>query len=205
MRKLMILLVLASVTPVTAQTVEVPAVAPWARAVKAAVDEADSYRADLRNLYAPAGYRMIWTRNGQPTPQAQAMLELFATAAAKGLDPADYALPPATDDAHFDVALSAAAMHYVSDLHRGRIDPRTVGFDLDVNSRRLYLPAVMTNLSVSPNVPVVPVPIKTQSTLSNSRTISAAVFSAWAFLFATFAYWLSQIAFGFDFRISSIV
>src|SRR5262249_8720807 len=62
---------------------------------------------------------------------------------------ADYALPPATDESHFDVALTAAAMHYLSDLHTGRIDPRGLGFDLDVASRRLYLPAVLTNITVS--------------------------------------------------------
>src|SRR5205823_1049893 len=147
MRKLMILMVLASVTRITAQIVELPPATPAARQVKAAVDDSDlgDLRADVRNFYAPAGYRLAWTRSGQPTPQARSLVAIFAAAADKGLDPADYALPHTGDDAHFDVAMTAAAMQYASDLHQGRVDPRDLGFDLDVDARRLYLPALMTS------------------------------------------------------------
>jgi murein L,D-transpeptidase YcbB/YkuD len=151
MRKLMILMVLASVTQITAQTIEVPPATPAARLVKMAVDDSNlgAYRAEVRNFYAPAGYRPVWSRNGQPTAQARALMALFAAATDKGLNPADYVLPPATDQAHFDVNLTVAAMHYASDLHQGRIDPRDLGFDLDVTSRRIYLPALLTNISQS--------------------------------------------------------
>ena len=151
MRKLMILMVLASVTRITAQIVELPPATPAARQVKGAVDDSDlgDLRADVRNFYAPAGYRLAWTRSGQPTAQARSLVAIFAAAADKGLDPADYALPHTGDDAHFDVAMTAAAMQYASDLHQGRVDPRDLGFDLDVDARRLYLPALMTSLSQS--------------------------------------------------------
>jgi murein L,D-transpeptidase YcbB/YkuD len=153
MRKLMISMVLASVTQITAQTVEVSPATPAARLVKAAIDESNlsTHGADVRNFYAPAGYRPVWIRNGQPTAQARVLLVAFAAAADKGLNPADYALPPAGDEAHFDVALTAAAIQYASDLHQGRIDPRDLGFDLNVDSRRVYLPALLTNISQSPD------------------------------------------------------
>src|SRR5438477_7843059 len=95
MRKLMILMAVVSVTEITAQTVEVSPTTPAARLVKTAVDDSDlgDLRADVRNLYAPAAYRLAWTRNDQPSAQARALQVLFAAAAEKGLDPADYALP----------------------------------------------------------------------------------------------------------------
>jgi murein L,D-transpeptidase YcbB/YkuD len=153
MRKLMILLAFGSVMPLTAQTVEVPPATPTARAIKAAIDDTDlgGYGADVRNFYAPAGYRLAWSQNGQPTGQARAVIALFVGAFDKGLDPADYALASTKEEARFDVAITAAAMRYASDLHDGRLDPRTIGFDLNVNARRLYLPALIAAVSQSNN------------------------------------------------------
>src|SRR5262249_7277932 len=134
-----------------------------------------AYRADVRNFYAPAGYRPVWSRERQPTPQARALVALLANAAEKGLNPADYALPPSADEAHFDVALTAAAMHYASDVHQGRIDPRDLGFDLDVTSRRLYLPALLTNISQSPNPAAILASVEPQN--DNYRGLLAALTS----------------------------
>jgi murein L,D-transpeptidase YcbB/YkuD len=171
----MILMVLASVTDITAQTVEVPPATPAARQIKAALDAADlaDLRADLRNFYAPAGYRPAWTANGQPTAQARALMAIFARAAEKGLDPADYALPHTTDEAHFDLAMTAAAMQYASDLHQGRIDPRDLGFDLDADARRLYLPALMITLSRSADPAAVLASVEPKS--ENYRGLVAAL------------------------------
>jgi murein L,D-transpeptidase YcbB/YkuD len=151
MRKLMISMVLVVVMPVTAQVVEVLPATAAARQIKTAIDDSNlgARRADVRSFYAAAGYRAAWSRNGQRTAQARVILTALGTAAEKGLDPADYVLTLATDEAHFDVALTAAAMHYAADLHSGRVDPRGLGFDLDVAARRLYLPALMTSLSLS--------------------------------------------------------
>jgi len=153
MRKLMILLAFGSVASLLAQTVEVPPATPSARAIKSAIDESPlgGYHADVRNFYAPAAYRLAWSQNGQPTAQARAVIALFVGASEKGLDPADYALASTKDEARFDVAMTAAAMRYASDLHDGRLDPRTIGFDLNVNARRLYLPALITAVSQSNN------------------------------------------------------
>ena len=175
MRKLMILMVLVSVTEITAQTVEVLPATPIARQIKTAVDDSDlgDLRAEVRNFYAPAGYRPVWTRNGQPTAQAHALVAIFAAAAEKGLDPADYALPQTNDDAHFDVAMTAAAMQYASDLHQGRVDPRDLGFNLDIDARRLYLPALMTSLSQSTDPAAVLASVEPKS--ENYRGLLAAL------------------------------
>jgi len=78
----------------------------------------------------------------QPTDYDAAPLSAHATAISgnspSGLGRAPYrasATAPCgaddgTDEAQFDLDLSAAAIALVSDLHYGRIDPRAVGFDL---------------------------------------------------------------------------
>ena len=85
-------------------------------------------------------------------------IETLARADLSGLDPADYdaaslaarfaALkagprPSPTDAAQFDVGLSAAFMRLLGDVHQGRVDPRSVAFDIDVSGKRLDLPAVL--------------------------------------------------------------
>lgn len=107
----------------------------------------------LPALYAKAGNVPLWVRDGQPTPQALALLRLLGSADAWGLESTDYGakrlavlagITPAAggtsitgarrpdDWGMFDLDLSAAAMKFISDLHYGRIDPRAVGFDLGV-------------------------------------------------------------------------
>lgn len=113
-------------------------------------------RGALRALYAP-GQPLLWISNGQPTPQALALLRILQSADAYGLDSRDYAadelmglanaltaIGARSDASHgpkdatlsagrwaaFDVSLSAAALKLVSDLHYGRIDPRAAGFEL---------------------------------------------------------------------------
>ena len=85
-------------------------------------------------------------------------IETLARANRSGLDPADYDAaslaarfanlkasprPSPADAAQFDVGLTAAFMRLVGDVHRGRVDPRSVSFDLDVSGKRLDLPAVL--------------------------------------------------------------
>jgi murein L,D-transpeptidase YcbB/YkuD len=82
---------------------------------------------------------------------------MFVTAETKGLRSADYVVtaPAAADDAslaHFDVAMTSAAMRYAAHLHGGRIEPRSVGFDFDVDAKKLYLPAVVMTLTESSDV-----------------------------------------------------
>lgn len=130
-------LLLAVLTSVSlgAQTVDVAPATPAARALQSLV-LADTGRArvDVHNFYAPAGYRLVWTRNGRPTAQATALIAMFEKAEAKGLRPTDYGagqwnarVADLTSDAaqaRFDHAVTAALVRYANDLRAGRANPQ---------------------------------------------------------------------------------
>ena len=108
------------------------------------------YRPWLQKLYEPAGFTAVWIQGTTPSPQARAMIDLFAHAWQKGLEPDDYdasrwekRLPSLQgaggDPAAFDVALSVCTMRYVSDLRIGRINPKHVQFDLTVEAKKYDL------------------------------------------------------------------
>jgi murein L,D-transpeptidase YcbB/YkuD len=111
----------------------------------------------LRRLYEARGAAPLWTRDGRPTAQAQAMLAALGAADERGLPSADYDVamlndaaqrlaaaptPSAEEVGRFDAALSIATLRYVSDTHIGRIDPRTVDFPYDA-PRRSFDPAIV--------------------------------------------------------------
>jgi len=89
-------------------------------------------------LLAP---ELRWVRDSVPTPQAVAVIRALELAGLKGLEPRDYgglawedrlaSLQTLAAQRAFDAALTAAAEQYVSDLSRGRIDPRRVGAALE--------------------------------------------------------------------------
>ena len=109
------------------------------------------YRVQVQKFYEPAGYALAWIQHLKPTSQAQAMIAIFAEAGSKGLDPTDYdsllwpvrirKLESATpeDVARFDLALTVAAMRYISDLHLGRVNPRYFHFGFDVEHNQYDL------------------------------------------------------------------
>lgn len=96
---------------------------------------------------ALASAQLQWFEAGRPTSDAMHAAQVLAAAAEHGLDPADYAAPalqsrllaaaqgPAAGDAErreLDLALTAALQRYLTDLQRGRVDPRQfhAGFNL---------------------------------------------------------------------------
>jgi len=105
------------------------------------------YRLHVQNFYQPASYEFAWTRNGRPTKQAAAVIEVLQQANAKGLDAEDYdgprwrerlerlhsAQPREGDLSRFDLELTVAVMRYASDLHIGRLNPGSLhpAFDLE--------------------------------------------------------------------------
>jgi len=105
-----------------------------------------------------------WTRAGVPTPQALAMTSALRTADSFGLRPQDYAegwsVSPAamgtalasSAAARFDLALSAAAAHFLKDLHFGRVDPRAAGFDLRTPRAPLEIPTLLQLLKTTDNL-----------------------------------------------------
>ena len=111
------------------------------------------YRVHLNNFYRPSGYKPVWIRDGEPTPQALELIKIFQDADQEGLRAEDYDAPrwadrlallktphQEDDDARFDAALTICIMRYVSDLHIGRINPQSLGFEFNVSNKKLYLP-----------------------------------------------------------------
>ena len=101
-------------------------------------------RSELQELYRPENAPLWLDAGCRPARSLRDALTLLAHAADDGLDPADYQnlLPPASpgltgealpaqDAARLDVAVSAGMLRYLRDVHLGRIDPRSIGFQLD--------------------------------------------------------------------------
>jgi murein L,D-transpeptidase YcbB/YkuD len=98
----------------------------------------------LSDIYPAAGAAPLWVDLSlRPTRSAGDALAVLNDAAAEGLDPSDYraealtalgkklegASPPAVRDAAaFDASLSLSMMRYLRHFHRGRVDPRAMGF-----------------------------------------------------------------------------
>lgn len=106
-------------------------------------------RAALGELYGPSVVP-LWIRAGALTSAAHDALGLLESSSRHGLDPADYLSGPLlgsraaiSEDrqAAFDVALSHGVLRYMRHLHRGRVDPRTLGIRLDKRADLDQLPA----------------------------------------------------------------
>src|SRR6185436_3234218 len=167
-RSCIALITLALCLPASAQTVTIPPATPAAKAIEPLVEASrldemrwpdfTDYRKHLRNFYAPRAYEPAWVANGRPTPQALAVIAILDAADAKGINAVDYdatrwpariaALPRANADgvARFDLALSASLMRYISDLHIGRINPRNLRFELDIETKKYYLPHLLDEI-----------------------------------------------------------
>jgi murein L,D-transpeptidase YcbB/YkuD len=156
MKRLSFAFVLLATVSLSAQTVDITPSTPSAKLVHSLVDGGSF---DLRNVYAPAGYALVWSRGGRPTAQAQAVIAQLETASIKGLDATDYAggqwatrianLKGDAALARFDVDLTSAALQYASDLRLGRVNPREVSFDFDLDAKRLYGPVLIQQLTNS--------------------------------------------------------
>lgn len=196
-----ILLVLLIALPLSAQTVETPPATPAARVVQAVVEESlmpelrwpdfSDYRKHLRNFYAPIGYRLVWTQKGVPTAQARAVIALFEAADAKGIHSVDYdagrwnertsGLRDDVSLARFDVAMTATLMRYISDLHIGRINPRNIRFELDIESKKYYLPKIVGEVTAAADPAAMLAPVepryaeykRLQAALARYRQIAA--------------------------------
>jgi murein L,D-transpeptidase YcbB/YkuD len=117
----------------------------------------------LRTLYRRRGYAPLWLRSGVPTAQAERLAEVLRDAGAYGLHPSDYNLEviepgmrtrpdSAESQAALDLALSRAALRFVSHLHYGRVDPRKAGFQLKEPRTPLDLGALLDELAGSTDI-----------------------------------------------------
>jgi L,D-transpeptidase YcbB len=100
----------------------------------------------VKEFYESGTYELAWTRGGTPTAEGSELITILDDAGEKGLDSKDYdgerwaarikALGSEADHPEharvtFDVALTVSAMRYISDLHLGRVDPKTLHRDFD--------------------------------------------------------------------------
>lgn len=107
------------------------------------------YRTQVAEFYKSTDYSLAWSRDGVPTSEARRLIEAFKDAPTKGLNSEDYdgsrwaerlsklrRTGINQDLARFDLALTVSAIRYLSDLAFGRVNPRTVGCQLDVDRKR---------------------------------------------------------------------
>jgi murein L,D-transpeptidase YcbB/YkuD len=110
----------------------------------------------VKEFYDLYGNSLPWVRVMEPTPQAQQIIAILLQADEKGLSAEDYdgprwrdrlaklkptaSQPSETDAVQFDVALTVCVMRYISDLHIGKVNPKHLDFDLDVQAKKYDLP-----------------------------------------------------------------
>jgi L,D-transpeptidase YcbB len=113
-----------------------------------------NFRSDAKEFYESAGNTLPWLKNQQASNQALAVIQVLQRAENEGLNSVDYdgsrwagrlaivqaGHAPEADLIRFDLALTVCTMRYLSDLHRGRVNPRQFHFDLDVDKDQLDLP-----------------------------------------------------------------
>jgi len=107
------------------------------------------YRSHLKSFYESSGYSLAWIRENKATSQAQAIIDVLRRADSKGLNSEDYdasrwdarlqSLSDPTTAARFDVALTICVMRYISDLRIGKVNPRHLGFGINVERKKYDL------------------------------------------------------------------
>lgn len=100
------------------------------------------FRSEIARLYERAAWQPLWFRGTRPSDAAIQLIARLASSDSLGLEPRDYdapwleqkvreftrlhRAPPPDELVRFDLALSVAAVRFVSALHRGRLNPRQV-------------------------------------------------------------------------------
>jgi len=113
----------------------------------------------LEALYKITDYQLLWLGNAQAEKNILEALDLLDSAAANGLDPANYdsqmlrqklpsALNIASDNykqlAVYDTAISLTLLRFLHDLHYGRVNPQGINYKLKLSERKLIdLPALI--------------------------------------------------------------
>lgn len=126
------------------------------------------WRSSLAASYSARSWQPLWSTPNGATRNAFTMIALLEHAADYGLDPRDYDPAGLTARAQamglvgaaggaaraqFDAALSLASARFISDLHSGRVDPRSVGHDLDVPHAALDVGAAVAGAAGSGDLP----------------------------------------------------
>jgi len=108
----------------------------------------------------------LWFADGRPTQAARQAVAALAHAGNDGLEASDYdaddlgramaqasggpALPPEAAE-RLDGTLTSAMRRYLSDLHKGRVDPRTVHASFDMSTEKPFDPDGYLRAAVAAN------------------------------------------------------
>ncbi len=135
-----------------------------------------------------------WLANGRPTADAVEAVNILQNAATDGLDPSDYlanplalAIDKATqaplspaEQSTLSGTLTQAVEHFISDLHYGRVDPRTVHTAFALPSKQLdpasYLRQAVANHTLTAAIrdvaPKVPLYLSLRQALAKYRLLA---------------------------------
>ena len=116
----------------------------------------------MRAMYDTIAWTPLWLHDGQPTPQARALIRVLVDAASVGLTPADFDagrigamatyLASPVHLAAFEVALSANAIRFVRSLREGRIAPERVHAALKIPREHFDAAQAIRSLATSEHV-----------------------------------------------------
>ncbi len=116
-------------------------------------------RNELLALYEPHDFAPLWLAAGRPTQAAAEATRVLGAAGAHGLRPADYDAgrlaaarrelargDVATGEtlANFDIGVTLGLLRHLLDLHVGRIDPKRLSFDYDIEAKHVDVVALVT-------------------------------------------------------------
>ena len=120
---------------------------------------------DAAEFYQVRDYTPAWVDGTGPTSQAKVVVSILQEAANKGLNPEDYdgskwqgraealaGAPTPEAIAKFDLAITVCMLRYVSALDVGRINPKHLKFDLDLNHRRTDLAQFLGQISQATDI-----------------------------------------------------
>jgi murein L,D-transpeptidase YcbB/YkuD len=113
--------------------------------------------AALQEFYRRRDFRPVWVDRGAPTAAARRLRDVLARADREGLDPDQYDAGEFSPTApygiaRYDVAQSAAALRYISDLRDGRAATREVEPDLFVAMPTLDPVQTLTEITASEDI-----------------------------------------------------
>lgn len=121
----------------------VAAIGAWLAAPDPYFDPSAGAQKILAEIYPATATTPLWVDGSlRPTKSALDVLTVLSDAAAEGLDPDDYrakdlaalgkkleaGAPSVREAAAFDASISLSMMRYLRHFHRGRVDPRDIGF-----------------------------------------------------------------------------
>jgi murein L,D-transpeptidase YcbB/YkuD len=158
-----LLLLLAAAAPAAASAIAAGEAAVAIREVVAAAHHPEMrwpdfpfYQDEMQGLYEPVDYAPVWFADGRPLPAAHEAVDALLAAESRGLLPADYdadrldallrasvaGLPLAGRALGLaDAAISLAFFRQLSDRHIGRVNPKNLHVDLDIEHKKLDLAA----------------------------------------------------------------